>query len=58
MSGPIGEVLEGLWRFEAAHPDWTEDEGGEEGWDRIVVWWAVTTTRGVLLIDPLVLDLG
>jgi hypothetical protein len=52
----MGEVLPGLWRFEAEHPDWTEDEGGEEGWDQIVAWWAVRTSRGLLLVDPLVVD--
>ena len=56
MPEPIGEVLPGLWRFAAAHPEWTADEGGEEGWDQIVAWWCVSTTRGLLLIDPLVLD--
>ncbi|MGI8411513.1 MAG: hypothetical protein ACR2LV_02375 [Solirubrobacteraceae bacterium] len=53
MKRSTGEALPGLWRFEADHPDWTEDEGGDEGWDRIVAWWAVSTTRGLLLVDPL-----
>lgn len=52
----VGEVLEGLWRFEALHPDWTEDEGGEEGWEPSVAWWAVAVPDGILLIDPLVDD--
>lgn len=56
MSAATGEVLRGLWRFEAAHPEWTEDEGGEEGWEPIVAWWALRTSRGLLLIDPLVVD--
>jgi glyoxylase-like metal-dependent hydrolase (beta-lactamase superfamily II) len=46
--------MNGLWRFAAAHPEWTEDEGGDDGWDQIVVWWAASTSRGLLLIDPLV----
>lgn len=54
--GAVGEILEGLWRFEALHPDWTEDEGGEEGWERSVAWWAVAVARGLLLIDPLIGD--
>lgn len=49
-------ILEGLWRFEAAHPGWTEADGGEEGWDPVVAWWAVATSRGLLLVDPLVVD--
>ena len=41
-AGAIGEALPGLWRFEAAHPEWTEEEGGEEGWGQIVAWWALS----------------
>jgi hypothetical protein len=50
------EILEGLWRFEAIHPEWTEDEGGEDGWEPSVAWWAVDSPRGLVLIDPLVTD--
>jgi hypothetical protein len=53
---PPGEVLKGLWQFQATHPDWTEWEGGEDGWEPIVAWWALRTERGLLLIDPLVFD--
>jgi hypothetical protein len=56
MPAPPSEILEGLWRFEAEHPEWTEDEGGEEGWERVVAWWAIGTTHGLLLVDPLVSD--
>jgi hypothetical protein len=56
MPALIGEILPGLWRWTAAHPEWTEDEGGEEGWEPVVAWWATATTRGLLLIDPLVSD--
>jgi hypothetical protein len=52
----VGEVLEGLWRFEALHPEWTEDEGGEEGWDQNVAWWAIASSQGLVLVDPLVSD--
>jgi hypothetical protein len=51
-----GEVLPGLWRFSAEHPAWTEQEGGEDGWDRLVAWWATSTSRGLLLIDPLITE--
>lgn len=56
MASPTGEVLGGLWRFEAAHPEWTEEEGGDEGWDQVVAWWAASTAQGLLLIDPLLSD--
>lgn len=58
-SGPMvqsatGEVIEGLWRFEAIHPEWTKDESGEDGWEREVAWWAIATPHGLVLVDPLV----
>ena len=51
-----GQVLEGLWRFEATHPEWTEEEGGEDGWEPLVSWWAIACSHGLVLIDPLVAD--
>jgi Metallo-beta-lactamase superfamily len=50
------EVIPELWRFEATHPEWTEDEGGPDGWEASVAWWAVARTDGMILIDPLVED--
>jgi hypothetical protein len=52
----LGEGLEGLWRFEAPHPEWTEEDGGENGWEQVVGWWAVASSEGLVLIDPLVAD--
>jgi hypothetical protein len=55
MEAPaVTEILSGLWRFEALHPEWTEEDGGEDGWESTVAWWAVACTRGLVLIDPLV----
>jgi len=51
-----GQILDGLWRFEALLPDWTEQEGDEDGWEQSVAWWAVAAAGGVVLIDPLVDD--
>lgn len=59
MSGTperTSEVQDGLWRFEALHPEWTEEEGGEEGWEQLVAWWALAGPAGLVLIDPLVED--
>jgi hypothetical protein len=56
VQSTTGEIIEGLWRFEALHPEWTEDESGEDGWEPEVAWWAVATSDGLVLIDPLVKD--
>jgi glyoxylase-like metal-dependent hydrolase (beta-lactamase superfamily II) len=52
----VGQVLEGVWQFEAEHPEWSEWEGGEDGWDPGVAWWIVSTPAGLVLVDPLVED--
>lgn len=51
MSSPA-EILPGLWRFTAVHPDWEESDD----WDAEVAWWAVRGADGLALIDPLVED--
>jgi hypothetical protein len=51
-----GQIIDGLWRFESLLPDWTEQEGGEDGWEQSVAWWAVAAAGGLVLIDPLVAD--
>jgi hypothetical protein len=56
MDAPVGEILPGLWRFEALHPEWTEEDGGEEGWEQSVAWWAMAVAPGLVLVDPLVVD--
>jgi glyoxylase-like metal-dependent hydrolase (beta-lactamase superfamily II) len=49
-----GQILPGLWRFQGQHPEWTEDQGDEDGWDPLVTWWAVASDRGLVLVDPLI----
>ncbi len=57
VQSTTGEIIEGLWRFEALLPDWTDGEGGDEdGWEQQVAWWAIATPQGLVLIDPLVDD--
>jgi hypothetical protein len=52
-SAATGEVLEGLWRFVAVHPEWVDES---DGWDPEVAWWAVRTGPGLVLVDPLVTE--
>jgi len=48
------EIAPGVWRWTAAHPDWTPDEGGDEGWEPEVGCVYCETGDGIVLVDPLV----
>lgn len=52
----VGQVLEGVWRYEAQHPEWSEHEGGEDGWEPVVGWWILQSPAGLVLVDPLIDD--
>jgi len=56
MGESVGEILPGLWRFEALHPEWTSEDGSGDGWEQSVAWWAVAAAPGLVLVDPLVAD--
>jgi glyoxylase-like metal-dependent hydrolase (beta-lactamase superfamily II) len=47
------ELREGIWRWEARHPSWSEDDGGPDGWGPEVVSYAIDSGERLLLIDPL-----
>jgi glyoxylase-like metal-dependent hydrolase (beta-lactamase superfamily II) len=47
------QLREGIWRWEARHPSWTEDDGGPDGWGPQVTSYAIETGGRLLLIDPL-----
>lgn len=47
------EILPGVTRFTAVHPEWDDDC---DGWEPEVAWWSVDTPAGLILIDPLVDD--
>jgi hypothetical protein len=47
------ELRPGLWTWTATHPAWTEDEGGPEGWERVVRSYAYDSGPYLVLIDPL-----
>ena len=36
-SAPMQQLRPGLWTWTAPHPAWTEDEGGPDGWNRVVL---------------------
>jgi len=46
------ELRPGLWTWTAAHPEWTEAEGGPEGWDRAVRSYAYDSGDCLVLFDP------
>jgi glyoxylase-like metal-dependent hydrolase (beta-lactamase superfamily II) len=50
----VQEVLPGLWRWTTRHPEWTPEEGGEDGWDEVVASVFYESPSGIVLIDPLV----
>jgi glyoxylase-like metal-dependent hydrolase (beta-lactamase superfamily II) len=50
----VAELAPGLWRWTSAHPDWTPEQGGPEGWEREVGSVYCEVGGDVLLVDPLV----
>jgi glyoxylase-like metal-dependent hydrolase (beta-lactamase superfamily II) len=49
----VEELRQGIWRWEAAHPSWTANDGGPDGWGPEVASYAIDTGEHLLLIDPL-----
>jgi hypothetical protein len=52
------ELLSGLWRWTAKHPDWRPDgePGGVDDWPEEVGCVAYAAERALVLIDPLIPD--
>jgi hypothetical protein len=50
----VRQLAPGLWRWTTAHPDWTPEEGGADGWDPEVGSVSCETEDGIVLVDPLV----
>ena len=50
----VVELAPGLWRWTTAHPDWTPEQGGPEGWGREVGSVYCEAGDDVVLVDPLV----
>ena len=47
------ELRPGLWTWTAPHPDWTEEQGGPDGWDREVRSYAYDCGDWLVLFDPI-----
>jgi len=47
------ELRPGLWTWTAPHPDWTEDQGGPDGWGRDVRSYAYDSGGCLVLFDPI-----
>lgn len=47
------EIRPGLWTWTARHPDWTEADGGPEGWGPEARSYACDSGSDLALIDPL-----
>jgi glyoxylase-like metal-dependent hydrolase (beta-lactamase superfamily II) len=47
------QLRQGIWRWEARHPGWSEDDGGPDGWGPDVASYAIESGGRLLLIDPL-----
>ncbi len=56
----VQELRPRLWYWTARHPDWTPEEGGNDGWERDVGCYAYVPPAGdaLVLFDPLAPDGG
>jgi glyoxylase-like metal-dependent hydrolase (beta-lactamase superfamily II) len=54
----VEQLREGIWRWGARHPAWSEDDGGPDGWGPEVASYAIEAGGRLLLIDPLDVPAG
>lgn len=47
------ELQAGVWHWEGRHPEWTESDGGPQGWGPEVSSYAIDDGERFLLIDPI-----
>jgi glyoxylase-like metal-dependent hydrolase (beta-lactamase superfamily II) len=50
----VQELAPGLWRWTAAHPEWTPALAEDDGWEQEVGCIYLETPDAIVLIDPLV----
>ena len=46
------ELATGLWHWTAAHPEWTPEAGGPDGWPQEVSSYAIDTAEAFVVVDP------
>ena len=46
------ELATGLWHWTAAHPEWTPEAGGPDGWPQEVSSYAIDTPETFVVVDP------
>jgi hypothetical protein len=46
------ELEQGLWWWEAVHPEWTSEDAAVEGWGPEVSSYAIDDGERLLLVDP------
>ncbi|MGH3078081.1 MAG: hypothetical protein ACRDPZ_07845 [Gaiellaceae bacterium] len=46
------ELRRGLWTWTAAHPSWTPEQGGPDGWEQDVRSYALDAGDALVLFDP------
>jgi glyoxylase-like metal-dependent hydrolase (beta-lactamase superfamily II) len=49
----VQELRSGLWTWTAPHPEWTEADGGTDGWGRVVRSYAYDSGACLVLVDPI-----
>jgi hypothetical protein len=49
----VQELRPGLWTWTARHPDWTEKDGGPQGWGPEVRSYAYDSGSCLVLFDPI-----
>jgi glyoxylase-like metal-dependent hydrolase (beta-lactamase superfamily II) len=50
----VEQLRAGLWWWTGRHPEWTEADGGPDGWEADVSSYALVAEDVLVLVDPLV----
>jgi len=50
----VAVIVPGLWRWTAAHPAWSPQDGGTGGWEQEVASYYAEMPDAIVLVDPIV----